>query len=265
MALLLGIFICSTAVAQEEEVHEIRIKIQKEVEGQKKKIDTILRLHEDSLRAYRYSLDHEKMDSLREELHKKMEFVQQKHMREVREKMERIRPEMERLRDSMERCRIEVIMPNMHKLDSLRREGLKVHLENLDSLHRKMIVRIDSLDIDTDSIRRVIHKSLRHLDSLDIGKHLETLDLEDHINGAIRHARIWIDEEDFGSYGNRNGTDLEYLNGKVLKIKTDSRGRVTKVIILDADGKTLEVKEGREARDFMTRDGERVSISEVEK
>jgi hypothetical protein len=74
-----------------------------------------------------------------------------------------------------------------------------------------------------------------------------------------------MDEGDFGSEGDRNGTELKYLDGKVLKIKTDSRGRVVKVIILSPDGETLEVKEGREAREFMTRDGERVSISEVER
>ena len=80
---MLLVFICSTAVAQEEEAHEIRIKIQKEIEGKMKQIDTILRLHE---------------DSLREELHRKMEVVQRKHMREVLEKMERLRPKMERHR-----------------------------------------------------------------------------------------------------------------------------------------------------------------------
>jgi len=272
VVLLLGMFICSTAVAQEEEAHEIRIKIQKEMEGKMKQIDTILRLHEDSLRTYWYSLDHEKLDSLREALHRKMEFVEQKHMREIREKMERMRPEMERLRDSMKRHRIEVILPQMRKLDSLRREGLQLHLENLDSLHRKMIIRIDSLDIqdmdidvniDTDSIQRVIRKSLRHLDSLDIGKHLSDLDLQGHVHEGLRHAYIWIDEDlSHESYG--NGTDLKYLDGKVLKIKTDPRGRVVKVIILSPDGETLEVKEGKEAREFITRDGERVTISEVE-
>ena len=271
IAMLLGIFFCSTGVAQEkEEAHEIRIEIQKEIEGKMKQIDTILRLHEDSLRTFWYSLDHEKMDSLREELHRKMEVVHRKHMREVREKMKRIRPKMERLRDSMERHRIEVILPKMRKLDSLRKEGIQM---DLDSLHRKIIIRMDSLDIqdmdidvniDTDSLQRVIRKSLRHLDSLDIEEHLRGLDLEDHVHAAMHHAHSWIDEGDFGSPGDRNGIDLKYLNGKVLKIKTDSRGRVIKVIILSPDGETLEVKEGKEAREFMTRDGERVTISEVE-
>lgn len=120
------------------------------------------------------------------------------------------------------------------------------------------------VQIHSDSIRRVIRESLRLIDSLDIEKHLKDLDLEEHINAAMHHARVWIDEGDFTSDDDRNGADLEYLNGKVLKIKTDSRGKVVKVIILRPDGETLEVREGKEARDFMTRAGEKVEISQVE-
>lgn len=216
MALLLGLFFSGTAAGQEKEAHELHIRIQKEVEGKLKKIDTILRIHEDSMRTLWYSLDHERLDSLREEIHRKMEEI------------------------------------------------------DLDSLHRKMIIRIDSLgekgfdidvEINSDSIRRAIDHSLKMLDSLNIGEHLKALDLDSQIRAAMHHARVWIDEGDFGSEGDRNGTDLKYLEGKVLKIKTDSRGRVVKVIILSPDGETLEVKEGKEAREFMTRDGERVSIS----
>lgn len=271
MALMLGVFFSGTAAGQEEEAHELRIRIQKEVEGKLKKIDTILSIHEDSMRTYWYSLDHERLDSIREEIHRKMEEIDRVHLRKVREKMKDLRPEMERLRDSLERHRIEVIIPRMHQLDSLRKEGLKI---DLDSLHRKMIIRMDSLgekdfdldvEINSDSIRRAIDKSLKMLDSLDIGEQLGALDLDDHIRAAMYHARVWMDDGDFGSEGDRNGTDLKFLDGKVLKIKTDSRGRVVKVIILSPDGETLEVKEGREAREFMTRDGERVTISEVER
>ncbi len=216
MALLLGVFFSGAAAGQEEEAHELRIRIQKEVEGKLKKIDTILRIHEDSMRTIRYSLDHERLDSLREEIHRKMEEI------------------------------------------------------DLDSLHRKMIIRMDSLgekdfdidvEINSDSIRRAIDQSLKMLDSLDIGEHLKALALDSQIRAAMHHARVWIDEGGVGSEGDRHGTDLKHLDGKVLKIKTDSRGRVVKVIILSPDGETLEVKEGKEAREFMTRDGERVSIS----
>lgn len=264
--MLLGIFISSTGMAQEEKAHEIRIKIQKEIEGKMKKIDTILRLHEDSLRTYWYSLDHERLDSLSRTLHKKIELVHRKHLKKIQEEVKRVHPEIERLRDSMERHRVEVIIPRMHKLDSLGKHELDIHLKDLDSLHQKMIIRIDSLrlhdmDIDTDSIWHMIRKSLRHLDSLDIGQHLRDLDLQGHIQEGLRHTHIWIDEEGVGSDGNRNGTDLKYLNGKVLKIQTDSRGAVVRVIILSPDGETLEVKEGREAREFMTQNGEKVEIS----
>ena len=270
--------------AFEEEIHEIRLMIRKELEGKMKKIDTILRVHADSMRTYWYWLDHERLDSLREGIQRKMEEIDREYLREVRKEMERIRPQMERLRDSMERIRpkmkrfrdsmerqrIEVIIPRMRKLDSLRKEGLKI---DLDSLHHKMIIRMDSLgvhelDVDvqvhSDSIRRIIRESLRHIDSLNIEKHLKDLSLEDHINAAMHHARAWIDEGDFTSEADRSGADLEHLNGKVLKIKTNSRGKVVKVIILSPDGETLEVKEGKEARDFMTREGEKVEISEVE-
>ena len=268
----------TTAIAQEKDDHKIHIKIHKKVDGEIKKIDTIIDFPNDSLRAFWYSFDHEKMDSIRKEIHREMRVVQKEHMHRIREEMERVReemhkmrPEMEALRDSMRRHRIEVIMPKLEKLDSLRKHDFEFRIKKMDSLQRRMIIRVDSLgeydfdidvEINLDSILEQTHRSLQNLESLDLTGHIRELDLEKHLRHGMRHAYRFFPGDE-GEDSDRQGAELEYKDGKVMQIKTDRGGQVEKVIILSPDGETLDIKEGKEARDFMTRDGERVSISQV--
>ena len=213
LAILTGILISTLIAGQEKRENEIRIKIRKKADGGKtEKTDTLRYCPGDSLKAFWYSFDREKMDSLQIEIQKKMEVFHDKHMEKVHERMERvyeqmekIRPEMERLRDSLHKSRIEV----------------------MDSIYMPLIIR-----------------------EMDIGK---------HIHEGMRHAfRFFSEEDDDLSMDYK----MEYKDGKVIIIREDERGMVKKVIIMNSDGETVDVKEGKEAREFMIKNGNR-SISSV--
>jgi hypothetical protein len=219
-------------------------------------------------------MDEQKRDSIRQQIHKKMEYLHQEHLEKMQEKMEEVHARMEKMHDSLENRRIEVIIPRMQQLDSLRRHDLEKHLKKLDSLGGYVMIRMDSLgvhpdkirmdiDINMDSIMEHTRKSLRHLDSLDLPEYIDVSDLTAQLGKGMVHLHRFYGEEALKDERDRDGMHLEYMDGKVMRIKTDARGQVEKVIIMSPDGETLEVKEGREAREFITRDGEKVTIKEA--
>jgi hypothetical protein len=119
------------------------------------------------------------------------------------------------------------------------------------------------ININLDSILEHTRKSLRHMDSLELPKHIDVPELTAQVQRGMVHLHRFYGDRELEDDRDRDGMHLEYMNGKVMRIKTDARGRVEKVIIMSPDGETLEVKEGREARDFVTRDGEKVTIKEA--
>jgi hypothetical protein len=277
--LLASILPGGTLKGQEKSQDAIRIIIQKKIDGELQKIDTILQIQQDSLKTVWYAFNEEKMDSLRGKMHQKMalkmKVLEKEHLESIREEMRRLQPRMERLRDSLEKHRIEVVIPRLERLDSLRQHDLDIRFKRLDSLHRHMIIRMDSvgdheLDIEVDvqmnldSILGHTHRTLRDLDSLRLPR-IPELDLDKYLEASLGHAHHFMVDPYRGRENDddRQETDIQYRDGKVLQIKTDSRGRVKKVIILGPEGETMDIKEGKDAREFMTGDGERVSISSI--
>lgn len=273
-ALLMGLVSCSTLQGQEKQEEALRIIIEKNIQGELRKIDTILRFHRDSIKSVWYHMDAQKRDSIQREIHKKMEYVQQEHLEKIHEKMEEVHARMEKVHDSLERQRFEVIIPRMQQLDSLQRHDWEKQLKKLDSLDSHVMIRLDSLgvhpgqiqmdiDINLDSILEHTRKSLEHLDSLELPDHIDVPNLTAQIERGMAHLHRFYGDRALEDDQDRDGMHLEYMNGKVMRIKTDARGQVEKVIIMSPDGETLEVKEGREAREFVTRDGEKVTIKEA--
>jgi len=275
-ALLMGMVSCSKVQGQEKQEEALRIIIEKNIEGELRKIDTILKFHRDSIKSVWYHMDAQKRDSIQNEIHKKMEYIQEEHWEKMQEKMEEVHARMEKMHDSLERQRIEVIIPRMQRLDSLRKHDFEKQLRQLDSLDTHVMIRMDSLgvhphnfrmaiDIDLDSILEHTRKSLRHLDSLNLPAHIDVPDLSAQIGRGMAHLHRFYGDRASEDNQDRDGMELEYRNGKVMRIKTNARGQVEKVIVMSPDGETLDIKEGREARDFVTRDGEKVTIKKANK
>jgi hypothetical protein len=280
IAVLVGLLVSTILVGQEKE-NEVCIRIRKKLDGKNiERIDTLRFAHHDSIKALWYSFNHEKMDSIQKEIKRKMEDFRekhhhdiQKHMEEVRRHMKHIRPEMKKLRDSLHKHRIEVLIPKLDHLDSLKHLDMDIHLRHLDSLGKKMIIRLDSLDqfdfdidvemdFDPDSLMEKEHLSVEMPDSIDVTIALHELDIREHIRRGMRHMPKFIFEKEFEN-DFENETQLKYKNGKVLIIKTDLQGEVTKIIIMNADGQMVDVKEGEEAREFMLEEGEEISLARL--
>jgi hypothetical protein len=280
IAILVGLLVSTILFGQEKE-NEVRIRIRKKLDGKNiERIDTLRFAHRDSIKALWYSFDHEKMDSIQKEIKRKMEAFREKHqqdihkhMEEVRRHMKHIRPEMEKLRESLHKHRIEVLIPKLDHLDSLKHPELDIHLKHLDSLGKKMIIRLDSLDefefdmdvemdFDLDSLMEKEHLSVVMPDSINVPIVLHELDIGEHIRRGMRHIPKFIFEKEFEN-DFENESQIKYKDGKVLIIKTDLKGEVTKVIIMNADGETVDVKEGQEAREFMLEEGEEISLARL--
>ena len=270
-ALLMGMISCSRVQGQEKQEEALRIIIEKNIQGELRKIDTILKFHRDSIKSVWYQMDAQKRDSIQEEIYKKMEYFHQEHLEKMQEKMKQLHVHMEKMHDSLERRRMEVIIPRMQRLDSLRMHDFEKQLKRLDSLDHHVIIRMDSLgvhpgqirmdiDINLDSILENTRKSLKHLDSLDLPEQINMPDLTAQIKRGMVHLHKYYGDRSLQNDQDRDGMHLEYMNGKVMRIKTNARGQVEKVIVMSPDGETLEVKEGNEAREFVTHDGEKVTI-----
>lgn len=280
IAVLLGLLISTILFGQEKE-NEVRIRIRKKLDGKNiERIDTLRFAHHDSIKALWYSFDHEKMDSIQKEIKRKMEAFReehqhdiQEHMEKVRRHMKHIRPEMEKLRDSLQKHRIEVLIPKLDHLDSLKHPDLDIHLRHLDSLGKKMIIRLDSLnkfyfdmdvemDFDLDSLMEKEQLSAEIPDSIEVPIVLHELDIGEHIRRGMRHMPKYLFDKEFED-DFENESQLKYKDGKVLIIKTDVEGEVTKVVIMNAGGETVDVKEGEEAREFMLEEGEEISLARL--
>ena len=159
-ALLMGMISCSRVQGQEKQEEALRIIIEKNIQGELRKIDTILKFHRDSIKSVWYQMDAQKRDSIQEEIYKKMEYFHQEHLEKMQEKMKQLHVHMEKMHDSLERRRMEVIIPRMQRLDSLRMHDFEKQLKRLDSLDHHVIIRMDSLGVHPGQIRMDIDINL---------------------------------------------------------------------------------------------------------
>ena len=118
------------------------------------------------------------------------------------------------------------------------------------------------MDFDRDSLMEKDHLSVEMPDSLEVPIVLHELNLEEHIRRGMKHIPKFIPDKGFED-DFENESQLKYKDGKVLIIKTDLHGEVTKVIIMNADGETVDVKEGEGAREFILEEGEEISLASL--
>ncbi len=135
---------------------------------------------------------------------------------------------------------------------------------NMDSMMREVESKMKNveihMDINLDSIIKESTKSLRMLDSMDFNIHLPNLEnLDESIREGMKEARFFIMDEDFEEHDNES-EDIQYIDGKVIKIKSDRNGKINKAIIMSPDGENVEVKEGMDAYRFVTDEGEEIII-----
>jgi hypothetical protein len=215
-------------------------------------------------------------DSIMWAVHKKMQKINMDSiMREADKKMKHMDVHMKKINDSILEQRIEVIMPRLKELDSIHQHELQVKLNHLNSSHKKMwIMKTDSLDefdfdlkfdFNLDSLIEESNKKILMMDTMDFERHLPDMEsLHESIREGMKHARFIIMEDDY-DWESSDEEDIRYIDGKIIKIKTDENGKIKKAIIMSPDGEDIEVKEGVEAYNFITDEGEQIFIvSKVE-
>ena len=272
-AVILITLMSLSAIAQKD--NEIRIKIMKKKNGKTEVIDTIIHIPGDSVMAFWTTPDHKKIeiktDSIMRVVQKRMEKINMDSiMKEVDKKMKHMDVHMKKLNDSVLEHKIKVIMPRLKHLDSIHEHDLKVKLKHLDSAHKKLwIMKTDSLeeidfnikfDFDLDSLMKESQKKMLMLDTMDFQRHLPDMeDLHESIREGMKHARFVVMEDDF-EWESADKQDIRYIDGKIIKIKTDANGKVQKAIVMSPDGEDIEIKEGVEAYNFITEEGEQIII-----
>jgi hypothetical protein len=273
--LLIGMLFTMTAYTQTK--NEIRVKIVKNEEGNTTVVDTIIQIPGDSLLAFWTHPDHPKMKQKTDSLLRIAQLKIQKLnmdsiMNEVESKMEHMDFHFNKMNDSLFQHKIKVIAPKLRSLDSMSKHHFDVQLQNIDSLHKKVwIMRSDSLphmdfdldfkfDFEMDSMMKSTQKHLVHLNSKDITAHLPSMEeLNESIREGMKHARFFIIDGDI-DWKSEDNIDLQYHEGKVVKVKTDGNGQMKKAIIMSPDGEEVDVIEGKEAYRFVTGEGEQIII-----
>lgn len=84
-------------------------------------------------------------------------------------------------------------------------------------------------------------------------------DINESIQEGMKHAHFFIMDDDF-EWESEDESEIRYIDGKIIKIKTDKNGNIKKAIIMSHDGENVEVKEGAEAYKFVTEEGEEIII-----
>jgi len=261
--LLIGLVSCSL-YAQKD--NEIKIKIIKNKDGKTQVIDTIIPFTGDSAIAFWNEEEHEilihKMDSCMKKAHEKLRNINMDSiMQEVEAKMKDIDIHIKKhLNDSIMEHRHKIIKEKLGRLDSVHKYELKKHRKHLDSIHEHLwIMTPDSLgefdfelQMNIDSIIKNSHKSLLMLDSLNLPHSLPDVGkIQKSIKEGLKHLDYHMMIENHEGEKPKSHSVTKYLDGKILKIKTDGKGTITKVIIMSPDGKHIDVKKNEEARKFI--------------
>jgi hypothetical protein len=269
------------SLAQDECDNTVRIKVRKKIDGKKyAEIDTMLCCPVLAIMSFHNCPDPEMMDSLQKEIDEFMKAFHEKHqerMERMQECMKEIKPELEMLCDSMHKYKMKLVVPGMHLLDSLENcdwhshyfcldsmgvRCLRDHLKMVDTLHRKIIIGLDSfdieefdidieMDIDLDSLLDSYRKSIMKLNCPDIFRILDDCGNDESFPDGILESH-WNLTEDAICMENSPAPRLEYKNDKVLVVKEDASGRVTKVVILNSDGEIFDVIKGEDARNYLS-------------
>jgi hypothetical protein len=263
LLLLIGLISCSL-YAQKD--NDVKIKIIKNKDGKTQVIDTIIPFPADSAFAFWNEEEHEilihKMDSCMKNAHKKLRNINMDSiMQEVEAKVKDIDVHIKKhLNDSIMKHRHKMIRKKLGRLDSLHKHEFKQHQKHLDSIHEQLwIMKPDSmgdfefeLKMNIDSIIKNSHKSLIMLDSLNLPHSLPDVEqIQKSIKEGLEQMDYFMMIESHDDEKPKAHSVTKYLDGKLLKIKTDGAGTITKVIIISPDGKHIEVKKNKEAREFI--------------